>query len=311
MTSSLAIGIDIGGTTIKGRVVTNDGRTVHRAQPLPTPRSGAVDVALAAVHLAQHLVDAYPDAVAPVGVCAPGIIDEATGVGILSANLGWHNAPLRDMLSEHLGRPVAFGHDVRSGALAEALWGVVQPHCLYVAVGTGIASALVINGELAPARPWSGEIGQVLVTDPDDPSRRVELEQVASASAIARRAVTYGILPDGCGARDVQNLAQSDAPGSARARDIQDSAIDLLGSVIATTLHQVGAMPVVLGGGLSKGGIAITGRLAQAIAASCTIFPAPAVVAARLGSDSQALGAAALAFMQADIRLVATQADMS
>ena len=142
----LAIGIDVGGTTIKGVLADTRGNIIATSEAVATPRTGAEDVVAAAARLARTLREDSPEA--PVGVCVPGIINEEQGIGIFSANLGWKDAPLGDMLSQALDSFVPLGHDVRSGALAEALWGVRCSSCLYVAVGTGIASGVVINSRL-------------------------------------------------------------------------------------------------------------------------------------------------------------------
>ena len=121
-----AIGIDIGGTTVKGALVGQDGSVLGTADPRATPVDDVPGLVGAVVGLVRRL-DAGRGV--PVGVCVPGIIDEALGVGVLSANLGWRGAPLRRLLSAALGSPVALGHDVRCGALAESLWGWAKPTC--------------------------------------------------------------------------------------------------------------------------------------------------------------------------------------
>ena len=72
--------------------------------------------------------------------------------------------------------------------------------------------------------------------------------------------------------------------------------MSLLGEVLATVCHQVGAIPIVLGGGLCRGGSLVYDPLRSALDKGCTVMPAPPVLTAALGSSSQALGAAALAF---------------
>lgn len=211
-------------------------------------------------------------------------------MGVFSANLGWRRAPLRDLIAHLCGCPVAFGHDVRSGALAEARWGVGVPDCLYVAVGTGIASGLVLGGHLSPSRPWTGEIGQVGVAHPAT-GVIVPLESVSSASAIAGRAADAGIVPEGAGACDVEDAAVT---GSQEAVRILDEAMGALGHVLSVVAHQVGSIPIVLGGGLSRGGELIYGPLRRALTLGSIVAPPPVLLRARLGADSQALGAVAL-----------------
>ena len=295
----LAIGIDVGGTTIKGVLADTRGNIIATSEAVATPRTGAEDVVAAAAQLARTLREDSPEA--PVGVCVPGIINEEQGIGIFSANLGWKDAPLGDMLSQALDSFVPLGHDVRSGALAEALWGVRCSSCLYVAVGTGIASGVVINSRLAPGAPWAGEIGQIPV--PHHPSEIVPLERVASASGIARRAIDARLLRQGSGAREVEELALSHEDSSHLAQEILSTSMSLLGEVLATVCHQVGAIPLVLGGGLCRGGSLVYDPLRNALDKGCTVMPAPPVLTAALGSSSQALGAAALAFQSHGIEV--------
>jgi hypothetical protein len=54
-----------------------------------------------------------------VGLAVPGALDEKNGISRWSGNLGWRNLPIRDLLAREINIPVAFGHDVRTGALAE------------------------------------------------------------------------------------------------------------------------------------------------------------------------------------------------
>ena len=166
---------------------------------------------------------------------------------------------------------------------------VPRPHGHVEAVGDAHAPA-GLGGHLSPSRPWTGEIGQVGVAHPAT-GVIVPLESVSSASAIARRAADAGIVPAGAGARDVEDAA---VMGSQEAVRILDEAMGALGHVLSVVAHQVGSIPIVLGGGLSRGGELIYGPLRRALALGSIVAPPPALLRARLGSDSQALGAVAL-----------------
>ena len=89
----------------------------------------------------------------------PGLVDESAGTAVWSANLGWRDLPLRDLLQARLthlspasdsraqtGRlAVALGHDVRAGLLAEHRLGAARgcDDAIFVPLGTGIAAALL------------------------------------------------------------------------------------------------------------------------------------------------------------------------
>jgi hypothetical protein len=88
---------------------------------------------------------------AAAGVAVPGILDEAHGVVRYAANLGWRDVELRRLLSERLaGVPVALGHDVRTGGLAEGRLGAGAgtDRFFFVPLGTGIAGAIGIEGRI-------------------------------------------------------------------------------------------------------------------------------------------------------------------
>ena len=121
----------------------------------------------------------------------PGLVDDARGVAVFSANLGWHDLDVVSPLESALGIPMALGHDVRAGLLAEARWGAARgtDHAMFVPLGTGIAGALMVDGRVLHADGSAGELGHVVV-EPGGPvcgcGARGCLEAVSSASAVER-----------------------------------------------------------------------------------------------------------------------------
>ena len=173
----VVLGVDVGGTGIKARVVDESRAgcspsTVCRPHGTTPPRLGLAEVV-------ADLTARSIDTVGPldaVGVVVPGVVDERTGTAVLSVNLGWRGVPLRDrvhqaLLVRGITIPVAFGHDVRAGALAEVSGSDDASRALrtgsvgFVPVGTGLASALVVDGTVVDGGGWAGEIGQVRITE--------------------------------------------------------------------------------------------------------------------------------------------------
>lgn len=285
-----ALGVDIGGTTIKVGRVAGDG-TLTDTRTVPTPRDPH---ALADVIAAE--ADRTPEPA--IGVVNPGIIDERTGVVTFAANLGWRDLPLQAILERRLARPVLLGHDVRAGALAESLWGAgaggagAAADMLFIPLGTGIASALVLDG-VVRGTGWAGEVGQVLVPDPDRPGARIPFEQISSASALAGRyAAATGSTDVSAGARGVLERM---AAGDATATDVVRTAIETLADLLADAAGLLGPMPIVIGGGLAEAGDAVLGPLRTALAQRLPAELRPPVRAAVLGSWAGCLGAGALA----------------
>ncbi|MDO5034648.1 MAG: ROK family protein, partial [Actinomycetaceae bacterium] len=217
-----AIALDVGGTTIKTGIVSEDGLVWQTGQH-PTPPNPDELIARSAQIISDYdRMIANGEALGAngpiqasqvtqtVGFDVPGIVDESRGLAVFSANLGWKDFPAREALSNATGRPVAFGHDVRTGALAEAHWGVGLDNFYYVAIGTGIASVLILNGAPVAVSGWAGEMGQILVPDWD--GNPVSLERVASAAAICKRGASLGLINECDGAAGLYQLVDSGSP---------------------------------------------------------------------------------------------------
>jgi glucokinase len=291
----VAVAVDLGGTALKGAVVDRTGRLRHVERQPTHPERGPDAVLGAVADLVDLLADkARGDGDRPVAaaVAVPGVIDEATGTVLTSANLGMRDTPVLGPLRRRLGMPVTLGHDVRLGALAEARLGAGQgsSRVLFLAVGTGIASAYVHAGRTDPgAHGAAGELGH-LVVRPDGPpcgcGGRGCLEAIASAAAIAR---AYRERT-GTTATAADVLART-AAGERAAAAVWRSAVDALaaGVVLALTLYD--PQIVVVGGGLALAGSALLDPLATRVAERLTFQPRRPLVRAALGDLAAVHGA--------------------
>ena len=289
------LAFDVGGTDIKSALFDADGRALGlRRTPTPQVAGDRTDAVIAQLGvLAAELRAAHPS-IAPqaAGLVVPGIVDADAGLGVFASNLGWHDAPLRDLASARLGLPVAFDHDVRAASWAEHRLGGARAYAdsVVLVIGTGIAGALLVGGVPYTAGGYAGEIGHSPVAD--GPlcacGARGCLEVVASAGAIARRyREATGIVPDG--ARDV--IARA-AAGDATASDIWNDALDALTLSLAQLTAVFAPEAIVIGGGLSRAGDALFGELRSRLAARLSFHRLPVLVPAELSGDAGLLGAA-------------------
>ncbi|MFI6229931.1 ROK family protein [Micromonospora echinospora] len=296
----VVVALDVGGTGMKCALVRPDGTVVH-AERHPTDADRGPDAVVDTIlDVAEGLADrARADGLTPraLGIAVPGVIDEAAGVAVWSANLGFRDVPLRKLATERLGLPTALGHDVRAGGLAEARLGAGHDtrHVLFVAVGTGIAAAHVVDGSAAVgAHGAAGEIGHILVR-PHGPrcgcGRVGCLEAVASAAAIGRRYAELSGLP-GSTAADVVERAVA---GEELAREVWSSAVEALADGLATGQALFDVQTMVLGGGLVRAGRHLFDPLRTALRERMTFHREPRLVAATLGDEAGCLGAALLA----------------
>ena len=294
------IALDVGGTGMKCALVRPDG-AVHYSERHPTRADrGPEAVTETILSVAESLAErARTDGLTPVavGIAVPGVVDEVEGVAVWSANVGFRDVPLRDLAAKRLGMPAALGHDVRVGALAEARLGAGRGrrHVLFVAIGTGIAGGLVIDGSGYPgAHGAAGELGHVVVR-PDGPvcgcGLRGCLEAVASARAVGRRYAELSGDP-GATAFDVATRA---ARGEELARRVWQDAVEALADGLLTAQALYDAAVVVLGGGLAEAGDDLLVPVRAAVAARVTFHRPPEIVRAELGDAAGCLGSALLA----------------
>ncbi|MGW2374476.1 ROK family protein [Kitasatospora sp. NPDC001683] len=289
------LALDLGGTQLKAGVMAADGSLIHTERRPTRAERGPDAVIDTLLTCASDLAERYRPAAA--GIVVPGIVDEPSGVAVCAVNLGWRRIPVRQWLAEELGVPVAFGHDVRAGALAEARLGAGRgcDSFLFVPVGTGIAAAVMHNGQaLAGAHGAAGELGHLVVRPDGEPcpcGSRGCLETLASASAIARR-YRHATGEDGVSAKDVHERAQA---GDAAAAEIWCDAVDALADGLTAGITLYDPQAVVVGGGLARAGKPYFDALKAAIAKRLTFQSGPRIVPASLGHQAGCLGAALLA----------------
>ena len=300
MTDPVVIAIDVGGTGMKCALVRPDGNVHHTERHRTGAERGPEAVTEHILEIAGGLADrARADGLDPhvAGLVVPGIVDEAKGVAVWSSNVGFRDVPMRALLAERLGMPAALGHDVRAGGMAEARLGAGrgQPHVLFIAIGTGIAAAHVVDGRaFAGAHGAAGEVGHVIVRPGGPPclcGSRGCLEAVASASAVGRRYAELSGIADAA-AFDVATRA---AAGEPLATAVWTEAVEALADGLLTAQALYDAGIVVLGGGLAEAGEALLVPLRTALDQRITFHRIPRLVRAQLGDTAGCLGAALLA----------------
>jgi len=299
VSDTVVVAVDVGGTGIKCALVRPDGQVVHTERhPTGADRGPAavVETILTVARGLVHTAAGKDLSAAAVGIAVPGVVDERAGIAHWSANVGFRSVPLRDLVTAHLGLPAALGHDVRAGGLAEARLGAARgcAHVLFLAIGTGIAAAHVVDGRaFAGAHGAAGEIGHMIVR-PGGPGcgcgARGCLEAVASASAVARRyRETTGSAHS---AAEVAALASTGDPAAVA---VWRETVDALADGLVTGQALFDPEVMVLGGGLAEAGDALLAPLRLAVRERLTFHREPTLVRATLGDEAGCLGAALLA----------------
>ena len=150
--ATVACGIDIGGSGIKGAIVDLEtGEFTTERIRIPTPKPATPD---AVAETCKDLLEQLGvGADIPVGIACPAPI--VHGVIAFMANLdqSWVGIDVHELMMRHLGRPVAPLNDADAAGLAEAAFGAakgVEGTIILTTQGTGIGSAIIVDGMLVP-----------------------------------------------------------------------------------------------------------------------------------------------------------------
>jgi len=149
-TNSLGVGVDVGGSSIKcGLVDLATGEILGERHSTPTPAQGAPEMLLAAIGGAVARIPGDH----PIGLAFPSVITRGTLRTAAHLNKSWIGQPLAAMATTFIGRPVTAINDADAAGLAELHYGAakdVPGTVLLLTLGTGIGSALFIDGNLVP-----------------------------------------------------------------------------------------------------------------------------------------------------------------
>jgi glucokinase len=312
--SKLSIGIDMGGTGIKIGLVDARGKLTKNLR-LPTPiESSPEKIANLVADKTQALLrDANLEEVVGIGVGCAGDIDPVRGVVRISPNLGWHQVPLKALLSKRLKRPILLDNDANVAAWAaysvEAKRKVKNLIC--VTVGTGIGGGLVIDGKLYHgATGTAGEIGHMTLYPDGIPCTCGNVgcvERYIGAKAMAkeaRDAIGLGqkTLISKLAGDNLENITPFVIQQAAEAKDplalhLWEQAGTRLGIALASTVNLLNPEWIVLAGGLSRAGKLLLDPLKRTILTHSFPTPAKAVklVISKLDQDLGMVGAGLLA----------------
>lgn len=171
-TPRIALGIDIGGSGIKGAPVDlATGEFTADRLRIPTP---GVSTPAAVAAVVRELVDSFDlPAGTPVGVAFPGPIHHGRISFIANLDESWTGVHLADVLSDALGRPVHAANDADAAGYGEALFGAARDArgtIIVTTLGTGIGSAIIVDGTLVP----NTELGHLEIDGFDAESRAAE-----------------------------------------------------------------------------------------------------------------------------------------
>jgi len=308
----LTIGVDVGGTSVRAGVVDADG-TIHDTARTPTPRTDtALEAAVAGV---VHELSARHD-VGGVGLALAGFVTpDRCGVRF-APHLSWRDAPVADRIAERIGLPVVVEHDANAAALAERHFGAASGAgtVVFIALGTGIGSALLVDGQLyRGAFGVAPELGHLRVVPDGRPcpcGKNGCWERYCSGTALATTAVEMlardpgrSPVPSRLAMGDPGRITGQRVAAAAREGDpVAEAALAelarWLGEGLALVADVFDPELVVIGGGVSGSAPLFLDEAREHYAATVTggaRRPLARIRTAALGEAAAVVGAAQLA----------------
>jgi glucokinase len=284
--------VDVGGTSIKAALVSQDLEVVSTTSK-STPQSDLFGVETAKTIASIVTEFSKVHSVSAVGFAVPGALSESEGISRWTGNLGWKDLPIREIVAGEVQLPVAFGHDVRVGALAELRSGAAREfqQSIFIPIGTGIAAALVIDGEIRNSDGYAGEIGHLNVGHdlPCVCGLSGCLETISSASAISReyhRRTGYSVS-----AKKILKRIRSDD----HAWQVWEQALAYLAIALEDLITILAPEAIIFGGGLSQAGAALIEPLKAIVFDRLTFQRRPEFLIAHYGANAGTIGSAIIA----------------
>ncbi len=299
MHTGYAIGVDVGGTKIAaGLVCFPDGQVLARRTAATEPRRGGTAVLGTVAMLVADLAAEAQSRQSPVqaiGISVCELVDHQGNLA--SANcISWSAQQVHEALSGIA--PVKIEADVRAAAVAEWRFGAGRNTrtFLYLTIGTGISSCLVIDGKpFTGARGATGTAasGPLPFVGCEPPASSPTLEELAAGPALIAR---FNAL--GGQAQTGQDVLSAATAGDARAIQVIRAGAGALGGTLGLLVNVLDPELVILGGGL---GLA-DGLYREAVIESARRHiwweghRQLQIISALTGADAGIIGAATVAF---------------
>lgn len=308
---SLAIGIDIGGTKIRGLLVDAHG-TLHGETRVPTNAQQGASTVLAAI---LQSVDALTQAakqprqsIVGVGISSAGVIEPTTGLVLSSAPQipGWEGTNLKQAIGAHCALPVIADNDANCALVGEVWHGQHglgdEASAVMLTLGTGLGGALMQNGKLITgAHHLTGHYGIARMWDRYSDAY-VKAEQLVSGTGLGN--IYRQLVPsaaEATGASVIAGVQAGVRAGEPHAREAREALrrwCEHLALQLFNIFWQIDPDRIILGGGMIDSREVWWPHLLAALDALDTRGQRVPLAVASLGNDAGAWGAARLVYDQ-------------
>jgi glucokinase-like ROK family protein len=309
------IGVDVGGSHMKGIATSLDGTVIFSNQvKMPKVINEELFIALLIDTIAQIIEKAQlnRESILGIGIGMHGLVNSNEGISIYAPNFDLRNIPIRTELEREFGMLVEVENDVRAMALGESWFGNGQgtDNFVCVNVGMGVGAGIILNDQLFQGASFTaGEIGHTTI-DMEGPRCSCGnygcLQALIAGPAIASRTQKElrmgrrSVLAEWVGADEesitAEMIYQAALAGDALSIEMLEKAGRYLGIGIANLINTLNPMKVIIGGGVSKSGPFLLNPLKETVRSRALESPASmvSIEVTKLGELATAMGAATL-----------------
>lgn len=308
----ISIGIDIGGMTIKGGVVDDNGSILLRKTIVTSPEKEDRLIVEDIAGLINDLKKEYDGEIDGVGIGSPGSIYDEKGIVRYSCNINFRNTPMVKLLREMTGiSNIKISNDANCAALGETYFGAGRgaKNSVMITLGTGVGTGIVVDGRLLTGNKSAGsEGGHIIIRMNGEKcgcGKKGCYEAYASATALMRQIkAACAKNPDSMLAREVQRqgvdgkvVFDCAEAGDKTAISVVKKYIQYVGIGLVNYANIFAPEVIIVGGGVSNQGDNIIKPLQRYVSRNIygsAYNPRIKVVAATLKNDAGIIGAAAL-----------------
>ncbi|PIF34426.1 glucokinase [Flavobacterium sp. 9] len=304
ISKSYAIGIDIGGTSLKCGVVNEQGEILFSFIVSLKEAKTEAEIITLMVNAITQCTDQLKEPIVGIGIGFPGLIEDDVIIGG-GVNLpGFEQLPLGKILNELTGHNIVIDNDANLMGLAELIYGAAKDStdAVFLTIGTGIGGAIMINkGLYSGFKNRGGELGHTVIQQNGilcNCGGRGCLETYASVTAL----INYykAINPAAEENIDGKTIIEKYLSGEDHAVKTMQHHFDYLAAGIVNFVNIFSPQKVIIGGGISEAGPFYTDELTKRVKtfAIPVAFAHTKIVAADLGNKAGLLGACANAFQK-------------
>ena len=309
-----AIGIDIGGTSIKAGLVDGEGKIIYsnRKKTESTPTK-CIDNMILQIKDILNSNNLTISDIKGIGLGSPGLVTSKTGVVEHAANLGWTGVRVVDELKKHFDTTIKLSNDANVAALAESFYGCAKNYdsSVMFTLGTGVGGGIIIDNQLFEGYQSKGaEVGHttlILDGEPCTCGRKGCIESYVSATALIRQtkeemknnpqSLMWQFVDNDIDKVDGRTAFECSKQGDKSAKKVVDTYVKYLSESMMNFFNIIRPEAFILGGGVSAQGEYLVEKVKKYCEEHDYGFkrsPKVEILIATLGNDAGIIGAASL-----------------